>query len=307
MYFTARVVSSLEKVFCKPELSAERMEHFSGARGETVSFQIAFKSDDNYSISFEVESELRDLVTLREVGLVPCMMPAMPDDPFIITHDPGVFPDPLLPLVKPFRMTRGNWHAVWVSVKIPRSRESGVYDIVFHIRDVKMPMGPYADIARDVRVTLEVLPFVLPEQKLIAVNWFYADCLYSYYRIPCWSERHWELLEAYFRNMAEHGNNVIYTPLWSVPLDTAVGGERPTAQLLEITCENGRYQFDFARLKRWLDCAKRAGIQYVEMSHAFTQWGAEATPKIIVKENGEEVKKFGWHVPADSRKHIVSS
>ena len=31
-----------------------------------------------------------------------------------------------------------------------------------------------------------------------------------------------------------------------------------------------------------------------EISHFFTQWGAAATPKIIV--NGE--KKFGWHISA---------
>ena len=34
------------------------------------------------------------------------------------------------------------------------------------------------------------------------------------------------------------------------------------------------------------------------MSHLFTQWGANATPKIMVRVNGELQKRFGWHVAA---------
>ena len=35
------------------------------------------------------------------------------------------------------------------------------------------------------------------------------------------------------------------------------------------------------------------------MSHFFTQWGAKYTPKIVVREAGREVKRFGWHVKAN--------
>src|SRR5690606_37185579 len=60
------------------------------------------------------------------------------------------------------------------------------------------------------------------------------------------------------------------------------------------------YHFDFSLLKKWLEMCKRNGIQYIEIAHLFTQWGAEFAPKIIVKENGEYIRKFGWDIAADS-------
>mgnify|MGYP000000604811 FL=1 len=301
MFFTTRFVSSLEKVFCQPELSAERIDGVSGAGGETIAFQLACKSNGNHIIEFHMESEIADLISLREVGLVPCLMPAMPQDPFIITSKAGIFPDPLLPLERNrIRLTRENWHAVWCTVRIPENMKPGEYEVRFSISTPETPLWPQPELNYATSIRVKVLPFNLPKQKLLSINWFYADCIQAYYNVPCWSEKHWELLEKYFVNMVQHGNNVILTPLWSVPLDTAVGYERPTAQLLDITYENGRYQFDFSLLERWIDTAKRAGFEHFEMSHAFTQWGAKATPKIIVKENGVEQKRFGWHVAANS-------
>ena len=126
MFFTTRFVSSLEKVFCQPELSAERIDGVSGAGGETIAFQLACKSNGNHIIEFHMESEIADLISLREVGLVPCLMPAMPQDPFIITSKAGIFPDPLLPLERNrIRLTRENWHAVWCTVRIPENMKPG--------------------------------------------------------------------------------------------------------------------------------------------------------------------------------------
>ena len=301
MSFTARFVSSLEKVFCSPELPAEEIESVSGARGETVAFQLACRSESNSVIEIRAESEIAEFLTMREVGLVPCLMPAMPDDPFVLTSRAGVFPDPLLTLEgNRMRLTRGNWHGVWCSIRIPEDMKPGTYEIRFTVTMPETPFSPPGTPHHAASVSVEVLPFRLPKQRLLSVNWFYADCVQAYYRVPCWSERHWELLGQYFRNMVRHGNNVILTPLWSVPLDTAVGHERPTAQLLEISFADGVYHFDFSRLERWIATARRAGFEYFEMMHAFTQWGAKATPKIVVKENGVEKKRFGWHVPADS-------
>ena len=240
MFFTTRLVSSLEKVFCSPELPAEKIESVSGACGETVAFQLACRGDENYIIEIQADSEIAELLTMREVGLVPCLMPSMPDDPYVLTHKAGVFPDPLLPMKKNrMRLSRGNWHAVWCSIRIPEDMKAGTYEIRFTVTMPETPFSPPGTLHHAASVSVEVLPFRLPEQKLLSVNWFYADCVQAYYRVPCWSERHWELLEQYFRNMVRHGNNVILTPLWSVPLDTAVGHERPTAQLLDISFADG--------------------------------------------------------------------
>lgn len=300
MFVATRMVSSLEKVFCQPDLSAREIGLVSGAGGETIAFQLACKSDANPVLEFQIESEIAELVSLREVGLVPCLMPAMPQDPFVLTHRAGLFPDPLLPLEENhIRLTRENWHAIWCTIRIPENMKPGDYEIRFHL-STQTPWGSPGKWEGETSIQVRILPFNLPRQKLLSCNWFYADCIQAYYRVPGWSERHWALLEAYFANLIQHGNNVLLTPLWSVPLDTAVGRERPTAQLLDIAYENGSYSFDFSLLERWIDTARRAGFEHFEMSHAFTQWGAKATPKIIVKEHGIEQKRFGWHVAANA-------
>ena len=300
MYFATRIVSSLEKVFCCPELPGERLDRISGAQGERVAFQLACRAESNLILEIECSSPFGEGLSLREVGLVPCTQPAMPDDPYVLTHRPGLFPDALLPLENNrFRLSRNNWHALWCTVRIPPDMEPGEYEIAFRIttpQDLLIWKEP--EMEHRTGICLRVLPFRLPEQKLLSANWFYADCVSIRHRTACWTEPFWKLLEAYFRNMIEHGNNVLYTPLWSVPLDTAIGRERPTAQLLEIEWKKGEYSFDFHRLERWIDTAHACGFRYFEMSHAFTQWGAKATPKIVVRVNGVEEKRFGWHVPA---------
>lgn len=45
---------------------------------------------------------------------------------------------------------------------------------------------------------------------------------------------------------------------------------------------------------------RKNGIEYFEMAHLFTQWGAEACPKIIAKVNGRRKQIFGWKNASDS-------
>lgn len=300
-FLQTRIVSSLEKVFCAPELNAEPLARLSGGHGETVSFQIACRAEDPVRARIEVESELEPFLRIREVGLVPCEMPAMPDDPDILSSRAGLYPDPLYPVDRTIKLSRANWHALWVSVLIPDRIPDGVFPIRFRIfnPDSTEPESRRG-FSESCSLSLDIMPFRLPKQKLICTNWLYADCICSRYHVKCWSEAHWNLLEHYFRNMAEHGINMLLTPLWTVPLDTAVNHERPTAQLLQIEYADGVYRFDFSRLERWINLARSCGIEYLEMSHAFTQWGAMYTPKIVVTENGAEKQKFGWRVKADS-------
>ena len=52
------------------------------------------------------------------------------------------------------------------------------------------------------------------------------------------------------RNAVDHGINMLLTPLFTPPLATRVGGERPTVQLVEVRGSKERYSFDFKRLDR---------------------------------------------------------
>ena len=91
---------------------------------------------------------------------------------------------------------------------------------------------------------------------------------------------------------------MLLTPMFTPPLDIAVGGERTTVQLVQITVENGEYHFNFDRLKRWVDLGQKYGIKYFEMSHLFSQWGANYAPRIVATVEGKEENIFGWHTPA---------
>jgi len=116
--------------------------------------------------------------------------------------------------------------------------------------------------------------------------------------VEIYSKEHWALLDKYMRMAAEHGMNMILTPVFTPALDTEIGKERPCTQLVEITKNDAGYHFDFARLARWVETAKDCGISKFEISHFFTQWGAKCAPNIYVTENGERKLKFGWHTAA---------
>jgi hypothetical protein len=126
-------------------------------------------------------------------------------------------------------------------------------------------------------------------------SWFHTDCIATHYGDDVWSKAHWNRVGQFVDSAVDHGMNMLLTPLFTPPLDTQVGGERLTVQLVavHITAKD-RYKFDFFRLDRWVKMADAAGIRYFEMSHLFTQWGAGHCPKIVVEQEGRIRQIFGW-------------
>ena len=61
------------------------------------------------------------------------------------------------------------------------------------------------------------------------------------------------------------------------PLDTAVGTERPTVQLVDIEVRDGEYSFAYPRLDRYMSLALEKGMKYFEISHLFSQVGRPST------------------------------
>ena len=280
-----KVLSSLEKVFPDSEFQADSGKQlFEGARGETIAFQVAFRysSPGGIYLTLRAESELAG-ISLREVGYVPCEMPGAVDDPFMLRTAPGLYPDPLRAQTGPLRLPSGICKSVWVSVPLAETLKPGTYELTVHVSSWQYPDEPWktdVNFEFEIPVRIRVHAATLPKQKFILTNWFYADCLAEYYHVKVWSEKFWRILENYFRDYTAHGRNMLLTPLWTVPLDTRIGGERPTVQLLELEYRDGKYHFDFSRLKQWLDLGRKCGVEYFEMSHFFTQWGAEFTPKM---------------------------
>jgi hypothetical protein len=49
--------------------------------------------------------------------------------------------------------------------------------------------------------------------------------------------------------------------------------------------------------------AHRCNVEYFELSHFYTQWGARRAPKIMATVDGEYKRIFGWDTKANSRKY----
>jgi hypothetical protein len=305
MEFKTRIVSSLEKVFNDEPLKAEMLRTATALRGEIFAFQVAYWCDLKIQVAVSVESDLGDAVSIREVALAPSEFPASdPSDPdSLLRNTPGLYPDPLMPIKAPVKLPPKQWRALWVTVRVPENAEPGKHQFKFNFKNV--PAAPELEPDEFTEsFELEILPVTLPEQKLLHTEWFHTDCIFSYYNVPCWSEEHWKLTEQFIVNATDHGVTMILTPLWTPPLDTAVGGERPTVQLLDIEKQGDKFIFDFSKLDRWIDMCLKNGVKQLEMAHPFSQWGAKTAPKIVVRENGEDVKMFGWHVEATSELYV---
>ena len=295
-----KTCSSLEKILPNAEPKGG-FERFSACYGEKFSFQIAYmlQSPDRmrgyYTVG--VAGDIADAVSLYQVALVPVKLPCYPnvDDGDYLTRSPGLLPDALIPFETGGELAAVNqeWRSLLVSIDLTKFRpEPGTHKLIFAFGDSEH--GELIVIQFD----LDVIGFDLPKQKLINTQWFHSDCIAQYYNVSVFSEKHWELIEKYMRTAAEHGQNMILTPVFTPALDTRIGSERPTVQLVGVKSDNGKYEFDFTLLTRWIETAKRAGMEYFEISHLFTQWGAKNAPKIIAEKNGKQSRIFGWETDA---------
>jgi len=296
MEFRTRLISSLVKVFPDEELSAPTRNSGSALQGETFAFQIAYRSDRILNpVKVALATPITLAVQIRRVELVPVHLVGYDFDSDVLRKTPGLYPDPLLDFDGVLKILPHQWQALWVTVKVPENHPGGQFAI-----DIDFAYEAADGNCFQLRETfnLGVIPVKLPKQQLIHTEWFHVDCLSHYYQTPVWSERHWQIIARYMRNAVEHGINMILTPLFTPPLDTAVGGERLTTQLVEVQRHDNTYTFGFDRLQRWIDTALAAGIEYFEMSHLFTQWGAAHAPKIVAQTEAKEQLIFGWNTAA---------
>lgn len=314
------LTSSLEKVF--PDKRPEPLPNspITILAGEVPAVQLVVFEPRSENQAFDTRLTFDLTVTgapfpvrLRKVELVPSDFPvytSAKDENYLRT-EPGLFPDLLRPLdFSSLTPVEGQYRAVWIDFPQTGIENHGVYNITVSAQgrsELRLGNGTYilnADCDRQVyssSFVLKILPAKRPALSLIHTEWFYADCLASVYQLIPFSEEHWRAIENYIRFAAEELDvNMMLTPAFTPPLDTAVGGERPTIQLVDIEKNQDGYRFNFDKLARWCTICRKYDIQYIEVAHLFTQWGAKATPKIVVKVDGELQRMFGWNVPADS-------
>jgi len=296
-----KMVSSLEKCFYSDAVESKKEKNeFFMFKNERLSFQVMFRAVNPdvmvmRDCRVSLGGALKKYAKVRLVENVLNIFPSKLKDTGgeLITEEPGAYPDILRPLVYPKSvMIPGNQtHALWIDIELPEDFPAGEYDIRVNM----YPEGKRHTVSGKVTVANALLP----KQKLIHTEWFYTDCIANYYHTPAFSEKHWKYIENFMKTAVRNGVNMILTPLFTPELDTYIGGERLTTQLvdIELTGEN-TYAFGFEKLERWIALALKCGVEYFEMPHMFTQWGATGAPKIIVKVNGKKKKYFGWKTDA---------
>ena len=304
--FRTKLLSSLVKVFPKREPAGTAFDKASALRGEVFSFQVAYRTNGHrIPLHVETESPLKRFIRLRSVENVPVEW--MPDavDEDVEDNTPGIYPDILRKLEKNTILSVwDHWRSIWVTVRIPENCPAGRYGIKISFKYTdSTPEGAKEEVTHSETLLLEVIDAVLPPQKLKNSHWFHTDCLMNYYGVEAFSPQYWKIVEAFMKNASKHGINMILTPLFTPPLDTAPGGERRTVQLVKVKKGKKGYSFDFSLLGKWFLLAEKCGIKYFEMSHLFTQWGAAFAPKVLAEVNGKEKRIFGWETKSTSKEY----
>ena len=284
--------SSLEKIFGDSDLNY----NFGGISllsGEKGNFQLVLKSDKDTAVQISCSCPGATLYEVKEIYAGYAIDKEDCGDTLLLNNgDPGCYPDLLDSFDGSLSLKAGQARAVWINIDTAGA-DAGEYNFTVTVSE----NGAEQSLSTKVKI----LKTVLPAQKLIHINWFHTDCLATYYKKDVFSEEHWAIVENFIKNAVNHGVNCILTPLFTPPLDTEIGGERPTVQLVGVKRgRNYTYEFDFTLLDRWVDMCLNAGVRYFELSHLFTQWGAKHAPKIMAETGSGYKRIFGWETAATS-------
>ena len=155
----------------------------------------------------------------------------------LIRAAPAKFPDYLAEDSEVF-LEKGDYKAVYLTIRIPRDAEAGYYKGVVTIKtneaDISLPLS------------LRVYPLTLPDERhLMVTEWFTTGNFKKFHDIDISdSERFYEMLSLYAENMAEHRQNVFRV---SLNLITC------------IQAANGSLKFDFSKFDKWADTFWKTG------------------------------------------------
>lgn len=284
-------LSSLAKVYADMPLDlSHAINRGTMLMNDTYHFQVAYKSETGYSqlSGVTVTSDLGNAVSIRYVDYVPCDITVEAPNYDTCEHPlPGIIPDILKPLPEKLWTYPDMWRSLWITVDgSKKDLKPGKYPITVTVED--------REKTDSVTFEIEVLNAKLDEQTLPVTNWLHCDCICQYHGVDFASEEFWAILKNYISAAVKNGINMILTPIFTPPLDTAIGGERLTNQLVDVTVKDGTYLFNFDNLVRFVNICRECGVKYYEISPLFTQWGCKYAPKVMATVDGKYKKLFGW-------------
>lgn len=305
MSITCWLAGSHTRVFPVRAVPGGSVLELDVARSERPAFQIAatyVRDGDGDPETVEVGASCGALAgsqpRVRLVGSVPVPHhnTGTPEDELDCRgHIPGYVPDPLYDR-QLTRIATGETASFWVSFLVPAGAEPGIVELPVTLSVDGRDQAP---LRARVRIWDATVP---PRQGLRVTNWFYADALLDWYRLEAFEPEFWKLLKPYVEDISAHGQDTLYVPMLTPPLD---GVKRPT-QLLSLkktgSAKGRKYRFDWRDVKRYVDLAKRAGIRHFEWTHLFTQWGVKNAIRVYEGQGRDE--KLLWKPATDATSPI---
>lgn len=311
MQITITNLSSLEKRYRDHDPQLPMEENPLLCPGEVYHFMQKVQCPVPAVLSLQLSGDLAPYVRSFEVKDILADYPVFPDryDEHYLFTDPQAVSDELVPLSsqKDVFLAHPQGALIWFDVTLPKDF-SGEPSVTIRYTPVTFDPSLPPEEDADVTVSFTTLSAALPDQKLLFTQWFHVDCIAQIHQVEIYSEPHWELIRAYMKCAADHGMNMILTPVTTPPLDTRIGSYRPNIQLMKLYLDkaSGTYRFDWSNLKRYLELAREVGISHFEIAHLFSQWGLKYSPAIYAFVNGssEPERIFGWDHPSSDPDYL---
>ncbi len=293
--FKSVLLTSMAKVLPDADITTlYSANEFSCLKGEKLCFQIAVCNAEDKTVTFDVSDNAN--LSVYEIGYTPATYPADEDaDDYYISKEPGLFPD-ILNEKKNFELN--------LKANKPTTLFFEFDALEAGEKEITVTFNSGDEILSSNTAKIEVVDFELPKQDVVCTHWFHTDCLADWYGFEVFSPKYWETVENYVKTAVEHGINSLLIPLFTPALDTEIGKERMTVQLVDVFVSNGEYTFGFENLKKWISLYKKCGITDFEFSHFFTQWGALHAPKIMANVDGEMKRIFGWETDSTGEEYV---
>jgi len=264
-------VDSLVKIFPGDPPQAQRLAtpEFAAARNQHLSIQLALRSPEPLP---EVSAEITPLTSnpgqiidggvVHAVGYV-VVGSHTKNTPAAerVGEAPGWFPDPLWDF--PMALERNRTRSIWATIAVPADAAPGLYRGAMVVRSGKRTLA-----RREFR--LRVFAATVPEPRSLKItNWVNLGDKTSrqFYGFPQFSADWWTLVANFAAVLADHRQNVIYTPL---------------PDLISARVEGDRLAYDFSNFDRWVETFRRAGvIGTIEGSHLLDRDGSYDAPLIM--------------------------
>ena len=180
----------------------------------------------------------------------------------------GLTEDPLLE-VDVVDVTAGRVQPVWFTLAVPADAKPGTYQSRIVIRAIGVKSVTY-------NLKVDVADVTLPppaERNYHLDLWFQPDTIADQLGLELWSDEHFEAMEPYLRDLADHGQEVVNTAIAQDPWRISRGGVWssqtyvPYNSLVDWSYDGQAWSFDFDNWDRFVEQSLAAGIgPYI---HAF--------------------------------------